>query len=85
MQIKFKNLDSLDKTVYRLATIISTINIICISYAILVSIMLLFNTPEYSKILIDTNLYSVFYKILNFIDAMVILTIIIAFLAQFHI
>ena len=77
--MKFRDLESPDKTMYRLAMIISVINIICISYVILLSVMMLFNSIDHSKILINANLYNGFYDTFNFLSAMLIPLFFIAF------
>ena len=61
-----------DKVMYSIIKIIGIIAITLISYFILFSIMNLMNTTEYSKILIDMNIYRPFYIILNFITQMAI-------------
>ena len=63
--MKFKNLQTIDKIMYALAMFLASITIIIISYFILLSVMSLFNSMEYYKILDNMNLYSGFYNILN--------------------
>lgn len=63
--MKFKNLQTIDKIMYALAMFLASITIIVISYFILLSVMSLFNSMEYYKILDNMNLYSGFYNILN--------------------
>lgn len=57
---------------YSIMKIIGIIAIVLISYFIIFSIMHLMNTTEYSKILIDMNIYRPFYTILNFVSQMAI-------------
>lgn len=57
---------------YSIIKIIGIIAIVLISYFIIFSIMHLMNTTEYSKILIDMNIYRPFYTILNFVSQMAI-------------
>ncbi len=71
-----------DKFIYFLIKVIGIIAIIGISYFIIFSIMNLMNTTEYSKILIDMNIYRPFYTVLNFITNLAIpLFLIIFFIA----
>lgn len=71
-----------DKFIYFLIKVIGIITIIGISYFIIFSIMNLMNTTEYSKILIDLNIYRPFYITLNFITNLAIpLFLIIFFIA----
>lgn len=77
--MKIKNLKSLDKIMYVLMLILATITIFYISFFIVWNTMELMNTQEYSKILINANLYREFYNILTAITPLIIPMIIIAF------
>lgn len=69
-----------DKVMYSIIKIIGIIAIVLISYFIIFSIMHLMNTTEYSKILIDMNIYKTFYTILNFVSQIAIPILLIMFL-----
>ena len=78
--MKFKNLQTIDKIMYALAMFLASITIIIISYFILLSVMSLFNSMEYYKILDNMNLYSGFYNILNVVNSTALITIFFAFI-----
>lgn len=61
-----------DKFIYAMILIMGIIPIVVISYFIILGIMHLLNTPEFSKILIDIKIYPIFYDILNFVSTMAI-------------
>lgn len=72
----------LDKVVYFTITIIGIIAIFVISFFIIFIVMNLMNTSEYSKILINANIYNTFYSFLNCITKMAIpIFLIILFIA----
>lgn len=69
-KVKFKDLKDIDKLTYALTIMFEIITIFVVSYFIIFFTMHLMNTQEYSKILIDANMYQGFYKILNIITTM---------------
>lgn len=69
-KVKFKDLKDIDKLTYALTIIFEIITIFVVSYFIIFFTIHLMNTQEYSKILIDANMYQGFYKILNIITTM---------------
>lgn len=69
-KVKFKDLKDMDKIAYSSTLILAIITIFIVSYFIIFFTMNLMNKLEYSKILIDANIYQGFYKILNIVVAM---------------
>ena len=67
-----------DKVIYIMIKVIGIITIVIISYFIILATMNLMNTTEYSKILIDMNMYRPFYVVLNLITQMAIPILLIA-------
>ena len=70
-----------DKVIYTIILIMGIVTIFVISYFLLLGTMHLMNTEEYSKILIDNNIYSGFYTILNLINKVSLQMIIVVILA----
>lgn len=70
---------TMDKIMYIVAMAIAFITIAVITYCIILGVMSRLNTLEYSKILIDANLYTGFYKILNIVNSFALPLILLAF------
>lgn len=61
-----------DKVIYNIIKLVGIIAIVVISYFIILSTMNLMNSMEYSKILIDLNMYTPFYNVLNIVTQLAI-------------
>ena len=69
-----------DKIIYIIIKILSIITGIIVSYFIVYLTMMLMNTSDFSKILIDLNVYRIFYNILNIVGMPVVWMFLITFI-----
>ncbi len=69
-----------DNFIYSIILIMGVIGIISISYFILLFTMNLLNTTEFSKLLINMNIYQYFYQLLNNMRYMAISILIVTFI-----